>query len=111
VPYRLSVDGFVADKVSPKSKRPDRPADERGRGTTCWFGAGRTAVIPRRLSRSPLHTLVNGCVAARLVGDVRVATLSAFKLAAGLPLHNEERTLTAPGHCRGRKSSTGPGPV
>src|SRR5437868_1258063 len=58
--FVLVTAGFAIATLSPKSKRPDRPADERGRGTTCWFGAGRTAVIPRPVPQHPRAALSGG---------------------------------------------------
>src|SRR5262245_52956984 len=56
----------------PKIERPARPADERGRGTTCWF-----EVPPDRSSRSgrlpPARVLLVAryrAPAARLASDV-----------------------------------------
>ena len=51
--------------AAPENKNgPDRPADDRGRGTTCWFGVGRTAVIPRASVRRSLVALLTGAPAA-----------------------------------------------
>ena len=39
--------------VSPEIKRPARPADERGRGTTCWFGVRAGPLIAAGRVRRP----------------------------------------------------------
>ena len=38
----------------PETERPARPADERGRGTTCWFGSGAGSAHRGRMVRGSL---------------------------------------------------------
>ena len=82
-----------------KTKRPRSSSGRRGRGTTCWFGAGRTAVIPRPVAPDRSLRALSGAPATTRGRRSRRRAWSDFSLAAGL-LCSGRSGATPSGRCR-----------
>src|SRR3954452_21072381 len=81
---------------------PDRPADERGRGTTCWFGVSRTAVIPWTNGPSTLLARYRA-QPPQLADDIR-ADVPHPALSLGRILWTGQVGVTPCGRCREGRS-------